>query len=377
MQEEPETLNAQERRRLVGWVVIALIWVLMAGVSHAQAQPPAGEEAAGAAGPDALRCFTCTDDCQAQGVAPGERVCTGAEGLVEPIPASTPNGEEGAAFARAAAASPGAGAGQPSTAVAVVPWRWRPRVETLVMELPGAPEALEVLQSGELDALSTCLSPRGYRTEPSITITLRVTDTGEPVGVRGTPLKMSAADARCMLARAWDYRFELPGEPDLSEPETPIYRLVYRVSFELVSPEPPGEPSLLLEGFRWVGAPSGTSAEEPAAMPTALAAQATNLQRCADRLRTELPLDLVVAEVRMGWQRPLEGGDTGDTQARRPVQLDLTLSNESGTAHPSPQALSCVQEALLGWELPADQVAGTGQATFYLTFRPPGWIGAH
>ncbi|RVU48179.1 hypothetical protein EA187_01710 [Lujinxingia sediminis] len=362
MQEEPETLNAQERRRLVGWVVLALIWVLMAGVSHAQAQPLAGEEAAGAAAPDALRCFTCTENCEAQGVSEGERVCTGAEGLVEPIPASTP---QGSAMQRPEDTA------QPSASppdVAVIPWRWRPRVDALVTSLPLAPDRLERQLSGEFKAMSSCLNPRNYRPQPAMLVELRISEEGHPMAVHGTPKDMPADDARCMLKHLWNLSFELPVEPDLSEPDAPIYTLSYRLNFELVATEPRRDQAaaVLLEGFRW----RGSSAGAEASLPAALARQAGSLGACAEQLRSQLPLDLIVAEVELGW--PTTPSDT----PVRPAAMDLTLSNETGPEHPSDEALSCIQEALLGWELPSDEVGGQGQATFFVTIRPEGWIGA-
>lgn len=369
MLEEPEGPGPQETRRLIGWMIIALTWLLLAGVSHAQAQTtpdtPPDEARASAAedatsdDSDALRCFTCTEDCEAQGVADGERVCTGAEGLVEPIPASTPQGS---------LMSPPEAAASPSPDVAVIPWRWRPRVDALVTSLPLAPDRLERQLSGDLKAMSDCLNPRSYRPEPAMLVELRVSDEGHPLAVRGTPKEMPADDARCMLKKLWNLTFELPAEPDLSLPEGPVYTLSYRLGFELVATEPrPGQiADVLIEGFRWQG--SATDAES--SPPAALARQAGALSACAGQLRAQLPLDLVVAEVQMGWPTSPTDGPV------RPSALDLTLSNETGPDHPSDEALRCMQEALLGWELPADQVGGQGSAIFYVTIRPEGWIGS-
>ncbi|TXD39152.1 hypothetical protein FRC98_01755 [Lujinxingia vulgaris] len=366
MHEEPEGLGPQERRRLIGWMIIALTWLLLAGVSHAQAQSPpddaqASADDATAPEPGELRCFTCTENCEAQGVAEGERVCTGAEGLIEPIPSSTP---EGSAMARPATSAPSSA----PVNVSVIPWRWRPRVDALVTTLPVAPDRLQRQLSGDLKAMSACLNPRSYRPEPAMLVELRVSADGHPLAVHGTPKEMATTDARCMLKRLWNVSFELPAEPDLSQPEAPVYTLSYRLDFELVATETKREPAspVLIEGFRWQGSPAGAETS----LPAPLARQAGALGVCAEQLRSQLPLDLIVAEVEMRWPTTPTDGPA------RPSAIDLTLSNETGPEHPSGEALQCMQEALLGWELPADEVGGQGRANFYVTIRPEGWIGA-
>lgn len=307
----------------------------------------------------ALQCQTCQRGCEALGLSPGERYCTGPEGLSGGVFKEDENPRLRAIQAQ----QPGQQQNQePSLRedqiqVSTVRWTFLPIVELLAADGYISPVQAQQTLQGEAQRMLECFSPRDYRARGHLTVDLHLTYIGAPQGVRGMTEGIAPRQARCILAQSWGYTFPAPADP---EPDTAHVR--YRVSFladqEAAEPLDPSRPQLLVERVM-------VEEEEisEADLARELTLRAFDVRECQIIALEELPSDLIVADVEMDFRRR-----TGLYQA---TNVDITLINETSSTLPPAEMVECVRQALSVWyaDLP-DAQAETFKSRFFLTFRP-------
>lgn len=303
-----------------------------------------------------FECRTCEDDCEAQGLAPGERVCV-VEGSSDDEQSAqdeqaqdneqTPAQETPRAFESG-----------------LVHWQFIPVIEAINADGSVSPLDVQRTVAADEEAIRDCFIPLTYPGEGALDVEVHLAYNGVPTAVNGSPIGIAPDQARCILRRAWGYEF-----PRIAEEADKPARVYYRVSFipqRMGQPEvDPQTPQLLLERV------TTAQTQLQPQLAQELFAQLPSIERCAAQNLREIPHDLVVSEITMQWYRSGEGF--------MPSDVDLTVTNQTGTRRPSQPVLDCLTAALTTWDLDlpdAPPELQTIESTFFITTRPAGWYGS-
>ncbi len=312
-----------------------------------------------------FQCITCDEACAREhGLEPGERLCTGPEGVQ-----GTFSDDE--TFRQEPATGPAATnsndapepAGPPSFLLGLVQWTFTPIVDVIGVDGAVAPQDVKNTVEADLEAIFHCFHPGlRYPGGGSIDVDVHLSYNGVPVAVNGSTDGILPGQARCILRRAWNYEF-----PRIAERGDQPSHLRYSITFEPnrrgVPDTDPRRPQLLLERVAVADA-----ALQPE-IAAALYGHLSSAERCAAIGLEDLPSDLLVIEVAMRWRQ-------GDG-ALFPADVDITAVNKTGTQMPSVDFLQCLETTLSVWDLPElDGDHPRHEAAFFLTIRPAGWYGS-
>lgn len=298
-------------------------------------------------------CRTCEKDCEAQGLVLGERVCVvEGNGTSSLPPLDQPDQQDSSLT--------GPGAFQS----ALVHWEFIPVIESLEADGPVSPLDVQRTITADEKAINECFIPLSYPGSGSLNVEIHLAYNGVPIAVNGTADGIAPGQARCILRRAWGYDF-----PRLAEEADKPGRIHYRVSFvprRTGAPDPDQlRPQLLLERV------STEQSQLQPELARQLYMKLPTVESCAAGGLRQMPHDLVVTEVQMQWIRHGE--------RFIPSDVDITVTNQTGTRRPPQAMLDCLKSALTTWDLfLSDTSPGlqTIESNFFITTRPAGWYGS-
>ena len=302
-----------------------------------------------------FECQTCEENCAEIGVEPGERICVM---VGDGDPATTVEIDE-SDLQTAPSAVEQVLRGDEPFQLGVVQWEFFPVVEA--RSSTGGVSVVDAQRTLTADAsgMASCFSPQGYPGTGYVDVVMHLGYNGVPQAINGSPVNLSPTQARCILRRGWSYDF-----PRMAESADQPSKIEYRVEFVAQRRGMPTErrgPQFLLERV---------TLSEASATPevtTQLFRELTTLQRCARLAIEDLPQDLIVTTVEMEWTR--------QEDQLVPADVDITVTNQTGTERVSQETLDCFQDSLLRTDLELNDLeADKLDATFFLTIRPEGWI---
>lgn len=246
-----------------------------------------------------------------------------------------------------------------------VDWEFTPVIE--VVETDGAVTDVDAQQTVDADseAITDCFEPMSYPGEGTVDVDLHLSYNGIVQAVNGTTDGVRPNQARCILERAWRYQFpRVAGDADEAS------NVQYRIRFVGQTVDVPAAEANRAQFFV-----ERLRTDAPALDASIASGLVDNLEsagRCAEASLDELPSDFVATEVRANWHRTDDG-------RYRPAQLDITVTNKTGSELPSAEVVNCYEQAFKNWRIDlddADELPDSFSSSFFVTLRPAGWHGA-
>lgn len=259
----------------------------------------------------------------------------------------------------------------PPLVTGYVDWEFIPVVE--VLEATGGVTDIDAqrLLERDIDAIADCFEPDDYHADGAVDVDLHLAHTGRPRAVNGSTDGVAPAQARCILQRAWGYEFPRPAEM-ADEPSQVQYRVEFigqTVDADAFDPGADGA-RFFLERLRLTDHPTLQKAAAESMVD-----HLDDAEYCAIETLDALPGDRVITEVNARWMRT-------ESTHFRPTDLDITVSNETGTVVPPPNVVDCYKRQLRQFDFDVQQadVSATDlpdriDGSFFVTLHPPGSTG--
>src|SRR5699024_8064627 len=143
--------------------------------------------------------------------------------------------------------------------------------------------------------IQNCFTPLAYDGNPELHVTLHLAYNGMIKAVNGRPHDLSPNQARCILRRAWNYKFpQITSQSNT--PSTLEYRIQFKAQKEGLPDTKADQAQLLLERV------TSTNSKVQKPLEDQLFNRLSSSEKCATQALRQTPMDLIIAEIDINWR---------------------------------------------------------------------------